>query len=116
VTKTKLVKPESPDDLLTPGEISKLFNVDPKTVTRWAKTGKLPPAIRTPGGHRRYRRSTITPFLNLPQHSGVPGSARGMTWKLYCDGVYMYSTADPAEADEWFEADPPHHEAREVHE
>lgn len=27
--------------LLTPSEVAKLFRVDPKTVTRWAKSGKL---------------------------------------------------------------------------
>lgn len=40
-------------ELLTPDEVARIFRVDPKTVTRWAKTGKLS-CIRTPGGHRRY--------------------------------------------------------------
>ena len=35
-----------------------MFRVDPKTVTRWAKAGKLS-AIRTLGGHRRYRESDV---------------------------------------------------------
>ena len=39
--------------LLTPSEVAILFRVSPKTVTRWAKEGKLP-YIRTLGGHRRY--------------------------------------------------------------
>ena len=38
--------------LLTPSEVANLFRVDPKTVTRWAKAGKLT-AIKTLGGHRR---------------------------------------------------------------
>ena len=38
--------------LLTPSEVAALFRVDPKTVTRWAKAGKLT-AIKTLGGHRR---------------------------------------------------------------
>ena len=46
------------DQLLTPGEVAKLFRVDPKTVTRWAKGGKLS-SIRTLGGHRRYRKEEI---------------------------------------------------------
>jgi excisionase family DNA binding protein len=46
-------------DLLTPGEVGALFRVDPKTVTRWAKAGRLPAAVRTPGGHRRYYRDDI---------------------------------------------------------
>lgn len=40
-------------ELLTPAEVAAIFSVDPKTVTRWAKAGKLSP-IRTLGGHRRY--------------------------------------------------------------
>jgi excisionase family DNA binding protein len=44
--------------LLKPREVADLFGVDPKTVTRWAKAGKLS-AIRTLGGHRRYRKSEV---------------------------------------------------------
>lgn len=49
--------------LLTPSEVATLFRVDPKTVTRWAKAGKLT-AIRTLGGHRRYRSSEVNALLN----------------------------------------------------
>jgi predicted DNA-binding transcriptional regulator AlpA len=38
------------DRLLTPGEVAKLFRVDPKTV-------------RTPGGHRRFRESEVRAWL-----------------------------------------------------
>lgn len=48
---------------LTPAEVAALFRVDPKTVTRWAKAGKLS-SIRTPGGHRRYRESEVRSFLS----------------------------------------------------
>ena len=44
--------------LLTPAEVASLFGVDPRTVTRWAAAGRLTP-VRTPGGHRRYRRSEV---------------------------------------------------------
>ena len=44
--------------LLTPAEVATMFRVDPKTVTRWAKEGKLP-SRRTLGGHRRYARADI---------------------------------------------------------
>ena len=43
-----------PEELLTPSEVANMFRVDPKTVTRWAKAGKLT-SVRTLGGHRRYR-------------------------------------------------------------
>ena len=42
-----------PETLLTPAEVAAMFRVDPKTVTRWARAGKLS-SIRTLGGHRRY--------------------------------------------------------------
>jgi len=48
--------------LLTPSEVAAIFRVDPKTVTRWAKSGKLT-AIRTLGGHRRYRQSEVKSLL-----------------------------------------------------
>jgi len=35
-----------------------MFRVDPKTVTRWARAGKVS-SIRTLGGHRRYRESEV---------------------------------------------------------
>jgi excisionase family DNA binding protein len=56
--------------LLTPSEVASLFRVDPKTVTRWAKAGKLT-AIRTLGGHRRYRQTEVLSLLNLDQRKGV---------------------------------------------
>ena len=53
--------------LLTPAEVATMFRVDPKTVTRWAKAGKLS-AIRTLGGHRRYRESEVRELLGgIPQ-------------------------------------------------
>ncbi|WP_281196840.1 BldC family transcriptional regulator [Microtetraspora niveoalba] len=52
------------DDLMTPGEVAVLFRVDPKTVGRWAAAGLIP-FIRTPGGHRRYRRTDVDAFLSV---------------------------------------------------
>jgi excisionase family DNA binding protein len=64
------------ENLLTPAEVAALFRVDPKTVTRWAKAGKLT-SIRTLGGHRRYKESevkallkTITPNTSSNQVGG----------------------------------------------
>lgn len=50
------------DNLLTPAEVAALFRVDPKTVTRWAKAGKIS-SIRTLGGHRRFRKDEIMSLL-----------------------------------------------------
>lgn len=57
-------KPEPSDRLLTPKEVAKLFRVDPKTVTRWAASGRLS-SIKTPGGHRRFRESEVFSMLDL---------------------------------------------------
>lgn len=50
------------DPLLTPAEVARLFRVSPKTVTRWAQSGRLP-ALRTLGGHRRFRASHVRQLL-----------------------------------------------------
>jgi excisionase family DNA binding protein len=55
--------PPEQEVLLTPAEVASLFRVDPKTVTRWAKAGKLT-SIRTLGGHRRYKDSEVKALLN----------------------------------------------------
>ena len=59
------------ENLLTPAEVATLFRVDPKTVTRWAKAGKLT-SIRTLGGHRRYKESEVKELLkaSTPNQSG----------------------------------------------
>ena len=51
------------EELLTPSEVAAMFRVNPKTVTRWARSGKIS-AIRTLGGHRRFRKSEITRILD----------------------------------------------------
>ena len=51
-----------PEQLLTPSEVAAMFRVNPKTVTRWARAGKIS-AIRTLGGHRRFRAIEIMRYL-----------------------------------------------------
>ena len=61
-----------PEQLLTPSEVAAMFRVNPKTVTRWARSGKLT-AIRTLGGHRRFRASEIRRCLEEMSHEpGLP--------------------------------------------
>lgn len=61
----------SDEHLLTPAEVASLFRVDPKTVTRWAKAGKLT-SIRTLGGHRRYRADEVYALLEAQSPSRNP--------------------------------------------
>jgi excisionase family DNA binding protein len=58
--------------LLTPMEVAEMFRVNPKTVTRWAKSGKIS-AIRTLGGHRRFRAAEI--IAHLQQLGSEAGAA-----------------------------------------
>jgi excisionase family DNA binding protein len=60
------------ETLLTPSEVAALFRVDPKTVTRWAKAGKLG-SIRTLGGHRRFRETEVRSLLD--DEAGEPGES-----------------------------------------
>lgn len=57
------------DELLTPGEVAQLLRVDPKTVTRWAATGKIA-SVRTPGGHRRFWRSDVARLMRATYADG----------------------------------------------
>jgi hypothetical protein len=68
------LQPPAADELLTPAGVAALLFVDPKTVTRWARAGKLD-AILTPGGHRRYLRSDVLAIMSGKHHSQhlVPG-------------------------------------------
>lgn len=57
------------DRLLTPAEVAAMFRVDPKTVTRWARDGRLT-AVRTLGGHRRYLESEVLGLLRAARSAG----------------------------------------------
>lgn len=56
------------EPLLTPAEFATRMKVDVKTVSRWAKAGKIH-AIRTPGGHRRFYEREVNALM------------RGETWE-----------------------------------
>lgn len=57
-------------DVMYPGEVAKVFRVDPKTVSRWAEQGRFPKlddgtpgAFKTPGGHWRFRAASVDAVL-----------------------------------------------------
>ncbi|MXQ65066.1 helix-turn-helix domain-containing protein [Actinomadura rayongensis] len=57
----KSKEPQQPT-LYTPAEVANFFRVDPKTVTRWARSGTLNP-VTLPSGHRRYHAEEIHELL-----------------------------------------------------
>ena len=63
------LSPEEREEIpLSAGEVAILMGVDTRTVSRWAIDGLLP-CFFTPGGHRRFRRSDIQPFLTPKEHT-----------------------------------------------
>lgn len=67
---------ESGEELLKPFEVANLFRVDAKTVSRWQQEGKLS-AIRTPGGHRRFRKSEIMAWLTRGDADAQSAASEG---------------------------------------
>lgn len=56
---------------LTLGEASRMLGVDPDTLRRWADNGKVD-VFHTPGGHRRFLRTSIEGLLPRPRRPGRP--------------------------------------------
>lgn len=64
---------QEPEALLTPAEVAALFRVDPKTITRWTKAGKLS-SHRAVDGGRRYRETEVRQLLRALNGAGDPRS------------------------------------------
>jgi excisionase family DNA binding protein len=63
-----------PPSYLHPAEVADILHVSPKTVSRWAKEGRLP-FLKTLGGHRRYPEAEIRELANQLQ---VPTTTRAV--------------------------------------
>ncbi|MFI7449508.1 helix-turn-helix domain-containing protein [Nonomuraea sp. NPDC049714] len=59
----------SSERLLTRWEVAEVFNVAPRTVTAWARSGRFP-STRTPGGQYRFRESDVTAQMSAYQPDG----------------------------------------------
>ena len=75
------------DPWLPLGAASRLVGVGPDTLRRWADSGKVQ-SYQTPGGHRRFLRSSLEAMINAPrrQRYGVdrlPDSAQTMAGELH---------------------------------
>ena len=55
-----------PPSYLHPAQVADILHVSPKTVSRWAKDGRLP-FLKTLGGHRRYPEAEIRALANQLQ-------------------------------------------------
>lgn len=54
--------------LLRTADVAALFQVSERTVSEWARRGRIP-SVRTPGGHRRYPANAIRELL-VASHGG----------------------------------------------
>ncbi|MBT8492762.1 MAG: helix-turn-helix domain-containing protein, partial [Deltaproteobacteria bacterium] len=52
-----------PDELLTTRQAAEIVGVGTTSIKRWSDEGKLP-AIKTAGGHRRYRRRDVEQLIS----------------------------------------------------
>jgi len=55
---------------LSLSEASEIIGVHASTLRRWADAGTIP-CTRTPGGHRRFRRSVLTDYLAKKEQPGI---------------------------------------------
>jgi len=64
---------------LCTGEVAALFQVSPKTVSAWARAGKLP-CVRTLGGHARFPAEVVRELAAVevapPASPHGPGESR----------------------------------------
>ena len=51
------------ENFLRTSEVAKMLHVSPKTVSRWAKEGRLP-HLSTLGGHRRFPATEIERLMD----------------------------------------------------
>jgi excisionase family DNA binding protein len=77
-----------PDDPWLPlGAASRLVGVGPDTLRRWADSGRVQ-SYQTPGGHRRFLRSSLEAMVNAPRRhrygiERLPGSTQTMAGELH---------------------------------
>lgn len=65
------------NEWLSLGDAAEILGVHPSTVRHWADSGDLP-SQRTPGGHRRFRRSDLERWAIRRESNIAPAEARLM--------------------------------------
>ncbi|WUU95876.1 MerR family DNA-binding transcriptional regulator [Actinoallomurus sp. NBC_01490] len=76
---------------MTPREVAAMLGVRASTVALWARLGSLKPAVRTPGGHRRYFRGDVLAFRDT-YRSPEPDAAHE---EMMRDAVRLYEQGWP---------------------
>ncbi|HHH42343.1 MAG TPA: helix-turn-helix domain-containing protein, partial [Chloroflexi bacterium] len=63
--------PPGEQEWISLSEAAELLGVHPNTLRHWADQGEFP-SVRTPGGHRRFRRADVEAYLNRSQRTSHP--------------------------------------------
>ena len=79
-------QPDGARPLLTTAEVAVLFNVGWKTVSRWARDGRLS-AIRTPGGQRRFDEGEVRELLRFGKPHAGELVVRPVSVEVPCRGL-----------------------------
>lgn len=58
-------------DLLRTSDVARMFQVSERTVSDWARRGRIP-SVRTPGGHRRYPADEIHRLMAAAESGELP--------------------------------------------
>lgn len=69
------------ENLLTLTEVSEILNISKQTLRNWDKNGKLK-AIKTEGGHRRYKREDILSLSKGLKNKDLFKRINGEKWYL----------------------------------
>jgi DNA-binding transcriptional MerR regulator len=59
-------------EMVTTEEVARMMGVSPKTVNRWDGLDGFPLPIRTPGGHRRWKRAEVEAYMLASRGEGRP--------------------------------------------
>lgn len=78
-------------NLLRTSDVAVLFQVSERTVSDWARRGRIP-SVRTPGGHRRYPAERIR---GLVEASGAQQLAQGLQASTDASGTLSIPWASP---------------------
>ena len=84
------------DKLLKLSDVEKLLKVSKSTLLRWDNDGKLV-AVRTEGGHRRYRKSDIDKIINSDDKERI---SYGTLYEHLCSAQYIAYELDDKDADD----------------
>lgn len=78
--------------LLTSYQVGTLLQVNPSSVNKWIKDGRIP-AYRTPGGHRRIRATDLMTFLtahNMPVPQGLTVTPKSRSILAISDDPHIF--------------------------